>query len=205
MVSVCSAPALDNTCLCVDTSGLWCLSILHQCWAASVHVFTPVVHGVCLNILYYCWIVSVCVFTRMICGVCPFCSSLCLHKWFMVLEYFAPVLDSTVCLCVHSCRSWCLSGLLQCWTASVCVFAQVVCGVCLFCTVSVGSICLCVHSNGLWCLSALCQCWTASVCVFTQMVCGVCLFCTSVGQYVSMCLQWRPGLVTRRSLSRCSS
>ena len=54
-------------------------------------------------------------------------------------------------------------------------------------------------------VSALCQCWTASVCVFTQMVCGVCQFCTSVGQYVSVCLQWRPGLVTRRSLSRCSS
>ena len=103
MVLVCSAPVLDNSCLCVDTSGLWCLSILHQCWAASVHVFTQVVHGVCLNILCYCWIFSVCVFTRMICGVCPFCSSLCLHKWFMVSE---------------------------CWTALyVCVFTQVVHGV----------------------------------------------------------------------------
>ena len=142
----------------------------------------PVLDSICL-----------CVDTN---GVCLFCTSVgqhlsvCLHKWFIVSEYFTPVLDSTECLCVHSGGSWCLSVLHQCWTASVCVFAQVVCGVCLFCTVSVGqhlsvcslkwfvvsvcfvpvldSIWFCVHSNGLWCL-----------------------FYASVGQHLVVCsLKW---------------
>ena len=109
--------------------------------------------------------------------------SVCSLRWFMVSERFAPVLDS-ICLCVCASGLWCLSVLYcQCWTASVCVFTQMVCGVCRLCA-SVGQhLVLC--SLKWFVVSVLCQCWTASGCVFTQMVCGVCFALSTLG---SICL-----------------
>ena len=119
-----------------------------------------------MSVLHQCWTASVCVLTQIVYGVSLFCTSVrqhlsvCWHKWFVVSVYSAPVLGS-ICPCVYTGGSWCLSEYF---------------------VLLLDSLCLCVYTNDLWCLSILLQS------VFTQVVHGVGIFCSSVGQHcMSVC------------------